>query len=250
MKLSLILETVEDQIDHISQRDKLPTSEIVNICKQAHPRYWKWVLIQWYKDNIRLPEDNHRVNETLRNFDTVKSRLRVKDINKYSKLSEIEKVVNPLLGIKSSNKVVDINLPGVEVVDVNGPFTTVKVSNVDSLMDLGEGTKWCTRRSYPECQAGHYLDMHGFVFIILQDGRPVIQYTPDFDQVMDVNNDPVVDEKLLSLIPKPSFDSGARTLYSYALKVIKGRWPEAEPYIMRNPERAYCYNAFVNGFLK
>ena len=29
--------------------------------------------------------------------------------------------------------------------------------------------------------------------------------------------------------------------YGYALNVIQGRWPEAEPYIMKDPEMAYYY---------
>jgi hypothetical protein len=37
------------------------------------------------------------------------------------------------------------------------------------------------------------------------------------------------------------------TLYRYAYNVIKGRWPEAEPYIMKDYIWAYCYALDVIG---
>jgi hypothetical protein len=35
--------------------------------------------------------------------------------------------------------------------------------------------------------------------------------------------------------------------YQYAIRVLKHRWEEAEPYIMKNPNAAFRYSKFVMG---
>ena len=37
----------------------------------------------------------------------------------------------------------------------------------------------------------------------------------------------------------------ARALYRYTHYFVKGRWPEAEPYIMKDPEQAYWYAKYI-----
>jgi len=37
----------------------------------------------------------------------------------------------------------------------------------------------------------------------------------------------------------------AKRAYQYALDIIKGRWPEAEPYIMERPKLACAYAHFI-----
>ena len=110
MKLRTIVETVQDQVSELANKHKLEPTEVTRIAKENGGKYWKWVLNQWYLNKIRLPEDGHRVKETLENFHKSKNRLQEKDINKYKSLSDIEQVVEPLLGIASSNKTVKINL--------------------------------------------------------------------------------------------------------------------------------------------
>ena len=115
------------------------------------------------------------------------------------------------------------------------------------MKDLGEGTKWCTRRSYKDCQADDYMAELGNINIIFNGDKPLVQYAPDFSQVLDVNDDEVTDERLLSLIPPPSLDSSIRTLCDYARLIIKDRWLEAEPYIMQDADWAYYYALEVIG---
>ena len=244
MKLLLVLESVQDQIEEVASDNSLSHDDVVLACKQAGGKYWKYVLRQWYEGIIRLPEDAYRVKETLANFDKVKSRLQNKDINSYKRLSDIENVVEPLLGIKTNNKICDINLPGVRIVKRDGPYVIVRVDDPESLAELGEGTKWCTRASYPNCMAEQYIDDYGHMYIILLNERPIVQYTPIYDEIKDINNDWINNTnatKLLSLIPPPPIDSDAKTLFTYAAFVMMQRWPEAEPRIMKDPASARWY---------
>ena len=53
------------------------------------------------------------------------------------------------------------------------------------------------------------------------------------------------DIDICELIEKMNGDGIARALYYYALFTIKGRWPEAEPYIKKDSHWAYCYAKYV-----
>jgi hypothetical protein len=247
MKLSLInsiliLETVQDQIQSISDKSGLSVEGVSELVKKTGLKHWKWVLNQWYKGSINLPLDSEKINELIVGFEKVKSKLDIKDINQYKSVDELESSVKPLLNVKSSKKKRAYeNLEGVEVVDRNGPYVVLKVSDIDSLATLGIGTKWCTRGDHPRCKSEEYIKDYGHIFVVLQNGRPVIQYTPDYEEISDIDNENVEDPKLLSLLLEPDPDDNIHMVYTYINKVLKSRWPEAEPYIMKEPALAFRY---------
>jgi hypothetical protein len=248
MKLSsinsvLVLETVQDQIQSIADKSGLSVEEVSELVRKVGLKQWKWVLNQWHKGSINLPPDSEKVNELIVNFEKVKSKLDIKDINQYKSVEELKSSVEPLLDIKSSKKKREYeNLEGVEIVSRKGPYVVLKVSNADSLAALGIGTKWCTRDDHPECRSEQYIGRYGHIFVVLQNGRPVMQYTSDYNEIMDISNYLVEDPGMLSLIPKPEINENSTDIiYNYAYKVLRDRWPEAEPYIAKNPAVAYRY---------
>jgi hypothetical protein len=253
MKLRMIIETVQDQLTTLAGRHGISPEEVRSVCRRAGgKKCWKWVLNQWYDGKISFPEDREAVTTALSNFEEVFSRLPAdkNDIMQYQSLKEVEEIVNPLVGIVSSKKKHKFEgLKGVKVVNENGPYVTVMVTDPESLGALGEGTKWCTRNSFHDCQKYDYIDRYGHIFIVFQNGRPVMQYTPDYGAIRDVDHKNVTDKELLFLIPPPELKEGnAKALYRYALKIMKGeRWPEAEPYIMKDPEWAFWYAHNVMG---
>lgn len=187
MKLFLIAETVEDQIKNLSIKLKKNPDFITKIVKRIGGRYWKWVLNQWDKRLIRLPEDDYRVIETLKNFEINKKYLTNKDINTYKTINSLEEAIEAAHTTKKELDAVNISRDGVAVVNRYKEYTVIKISDSEALKDLGEGTKWCTRRSYPNCMAEDYLRDYGYINMVLKDSRPFIQYTPDLSQVMSVN---------------------------------------------------------------
>ena len=244
-KFKIISESVADQLETLAKQHGQTIQQIQQQLKKISNKYWKWILLQWYQNKIRLPEDEARVKQTLNNFVQSLSRIpsNKKDINQYKTLSQIEQTVEPLLTTVQSSTKTHANIdsmPGTTLVNKKGPYEIYSITNPDTLAKLGEGTKWCTRESYKPCQAENYIKQHGKIFTIFQNGRPVAQYTPDFEQVMDINDDELTDQKLLSLIPPPSvYDLKAAC--GYAVNIIKGRWPEAEEYIKKDPLSAYVY---------
>jgi hypothetical protein len=249
MKLSVILETVQDQIETISQRLSIEPDDVIQIARRASNKHWKFVLNQWFQNKIRLPEDSRRVKEALTSFEKYRKSLLLKDINQYKTISKIEKAVNAATGKVEEQFTTNLNRPGVEIVNKfhlqYDHFTTVKVSDAEALKDLGEGTKWCTRRSYPDCAAENYLQEYGYIFIIFYNNKPFIQFTPDYTQIMDIYDDPIdvsksdldvgLIESLRPINPTP------RQAVNFSDIVLQGRWPEAEPIIMQDPESAYKY---------
>lgn len=248
MRLSLILESPQQQAEQLSQRLGLSAEEVVIQCNQVSKKYWKWVLQQWYNNKINLPDDSAQIQDILGKFAIVSRRLlpSQKDVNQYQSLEEIQQVVEDVKGVVASSKTHDLSKyigDGVKVIQKKGLYVTLAIYDVEALKELGEGTRWCTKGSYPECKAQDYIDAFGKVFTVFHNGRPFIQYTPDLNQVKDFNNVDVKDHKLLSYLI-PDFKDPLVCRY-YAQNVLEERWPEVEPYMMKYPQLAYEYTYYV-----
>jgi len=278
MKLTLITEN-NQILQQTAEKLNISIDELNKLLTDADPtgrKYKLFILKLLNKNDIRLPEDNYRIKETLNNFQKYQRNLAIKDILKYNSLHELETVLEPVVGSISKrqggNNLNPSKLPGVELInqtdtnnnvvnnyldpnwdanaewswdgfvqDTVNNYKTYKVTDVESLKDIGEGTKWCTRRSYPDCQAEYYIEQYGWIGVIYKDGKPFVQFTPDYDQVMDVNDRAIDNKTIIDLVPKPGLDSNPIDLYHYAKKFIKDRWPEAEPFILQDDHTAFKY---------
>lgn len=221
MKLNhLLLETVQDQLSKLSAKYDISSEILASYLRSVAGPYWKWLLTRAYNDDIELRDltgmsddlAHQELKDVFDQFAEVYHRLPERDINQYKTFEDLKTAIAPYLGIKSSKKTHKIaSLPGVEIVRKDNPYITVRVTDVDSLKTLGEGTTWCTREGYGGESAQGYLDRFGELFIVLQNGRPVMQYTPDYSQIKDINNVTIeytggsdtTAAKLLDLIPLP-----------------------------------------------
>ena len=217
--------------------------------------------------NIILPEDGARVKDALSNFQVMQGRLANKDINKYQTLNELEDALSKIegTGSKRSGKL-QVNpksLPGVQLVDSNGNSKLYSIvgslgagsgSGATSLARLGIGTKWCTRSDYTDCQANAYISHFGKMFIIVEDNKPIIQFTPDFSQVMDADNSKVPPDVFIKATHtftnfKDLTISNPDMAYGYAKHIIKGPWPEGEETIREDADLADKYYNGQKGWL-
>ncbi len=194
MKLSLISENIEDFIPTIVKRENITPQQALNNILACYPSGAKgkeadFIAKLWANNKIRLPEDTSRAIEAITNFKKYKPRLVIKDINQYKTITEIETAVEPYTGTSSKSSgglgFNPLSLPGTRLINSDGPFIVVRVTDVESLKDLGEGTKWCTRRSFKECAADNYMKELGSVYIIFNGDKPLVQYSPDYEQVLD-----------------------------------------------------------------
>lgn len=145
-------------------------------------------------------EDTPRLINALRSFSNLKIRDNIpleKDINKYKDLNQLETEISKFTGTGSKSggylQYNPLSLPGVQQVKALKDGTQMfKISNADSLAKLGLGTKWCTREDYGSSNmSSRYISQYGFLYLLTKDGKPVIQMTPDLNQVMNVNDEQV-----------------------------------------------------------
>lgn len=242
------------QIQKVSKQIDMPEEELVQNLVNIDPsgKYTQWVLKQIRFKNVRIPEDNYRINQVLQNFTNVKQRLENKDINAYKRIHDLESALRPILGTGSKREgAFQVNpeeLPGVVVANRHNKYTLYLVNDPESLKEMGEGTEWCTRRSYPDCAAESYLAEQPFIGIIAFENKPTVQFTPDFDQVMDVHDDdmslheftplllPVYDDMVKMMVEGNKDDVSdeyviADAYYQFARSVLHRRWPEKEEFV-------------------
>jgi hypothetical protein len=98
---------------------------------------------------------------------------------------------------------------GVKKVGSTGAFTVYMVSDVDALAQIGEGTSWCTRASYPAgSRAAHYIEQHGWLYVVLKGNKPFMQICSNLTEPMNVRNQsaPIPPEIFKIILPssKPS----------------------------------------------
>jgi hypothetical protein len=259
MKLSLLTES-----DVLNRGKKLlgdvPSADkIIQTLLEADPtrnkKYLPW-LIKQYKNSkikidkikgptnpqLRLPEDAPKLQEALGLLEKHRTGINVFDFDWYSlddKLDEFRVSKGSLTSHGS--------YPGAEIVKTRGPYTLIRVPRLDGTNDeqkitalkkLGLGTKWCTREDYPDSQAEEYLNQTD-VYVILKDGKPYLQFDYSSNQAMNVKDQPAL-KNLGKTFPE-MVSQNSSLAYIYARDVIHGRWPEAEPNIMKDPESAYWY---------
>jgi hypothetical protein len=148
-----------------------------------------WILKQVGNKAIILPDDAHAINELLRRFVEQKrvGRLPEPDLNKHTvdsardmldQLGDVESKRQGGLGFDPSKK------PGVKVYASSGPYVILRSTNAESLAEIGEGSIWCTRKSYGSgSMAPSYLNRFGAIYTIFKDGKQLAQYTPNYAEV-------------------------------------------------------------------
>lgn len=77
---------------------------------------------------------------------------------------------NPLLRVKNP-----LSLPGVSLVQKKGPLKVFVITDPDSLREMGEGSRWCTRKSFGGTNAENYLT-HSPQAIATYNNRLVFQF--------------------------------------------------------------------------
>ena len=218
-------------------------------------KYTGWVLRQYKKEAIRVPEDNENIAKNLAKFHKVKGKLENKDLNSYTP-GGLAKALEPH-GEESKRQTRKLGrkgklvLPpdGAELVIEKGKYKAVKITTVKAATTLSSGTEWCTANPVP---AKEYLD-DGPLYIIYVGGKRtyLVHYeTGQFKDHYDDEVDPKLKFELVDLL-EPATGKSQRTdprlALAYAQDIIKGRWPEGEPVILKSAARAVQYASRIIG---
>jgi hypothetical protein len=251
------------------------TDQEINLASQVdNDKFLEWVLKNYKKKLIQLPEDGAKLREQLTWFSKMKNSPKFKekyspDINQYTPSTLYEAFSSKeTSGLQSENqKDKEIINKGSKIVYNQDGVLVYEVHEPKALMLLSSNTNWCTAH---EEYAKKYLKK-GPNYVVYKEGKPYCQYDPGTRQLMnpedvsmktdagrfgEVVSDPILLE-LAKVIPAfskvKSISSFSVDKFRNALKrgdprelvkicVMKGkRWPEAEPYIMRDAIMAVVY---------
>lgn len=186
-----------------SEEEKITAETVIEWVNEADPternKYDTFILRQIKYGNVQFPEDIPQVNADLTEFINYINSGNLEegegDINSYERVGDLREKLDELQGTDKKSKLqLNTNLPGVKLYRQEKPFKIFEVTNPDSLAKLGNGTRWCTREEYPECQAERYIERYDKIYVITMNGKLIGQYTPDYSETMNVNDQPLFDD--------------------------------------------------------
>jgi len=201
-------------------------------------------------------EDVSRIRDDLEKFYQIQNKLEQRDLNKYSYvdlMNLVDKHFNIELDTNSDTDLGD----DVEVL-YNGPLgLLVSPKTKEASCRLGSGTRWCTAAKKNN-EFGYY-NKQGPLYIWKDKSGAKYQFHFESGQFMNAQDQNIPREllmqwrethpvisKLFKKYEKEIIDSrNALTIFQYARYVIKDRWPEAEPIMMKDAYDAYLYAEMV-----
>jgi hypothetical protein len=229
--------------------------EILTILKQADPARNKqnlqWLTTQYLHGQFKLADANE-VNQYLKKFEHIKSRLDNKDINKYS-YSALKDSVDKEYNVELQDKNDDSGFFKDCNVLYNGPLGWLaSPTTKEASQRIGSGTKWCTAAQ----NDNKFKEYDAYEPIYIWRDKNGEKYQLNFShfQFKDSSDEDIPDELLteyrtthpvLSKLFKKyesRFLKDPYDAYRYAALVLKKRWPEAEAVIATNPQYARWYN--------
>lgn len=192
---TLIKEAInKDQLVSVAKRLNVADTELETWINMVDPTpgksYSVWILRGLKYKDFRF-EDIQRVRQAIHEHIRLRNANLIPDIMQFPKIDDLEQAMAPYATAGAKRQgysgVNPETLPGVTVIERRPDVTFFRVTNPESLAKMGEGTKWCTRLSYGNdvSMAKRYIQGQGSIIVGYKDGKPFVQYNPDFSQVMD-----------------------------------------------------------------
>lgn len=213
-QLAAVVKALNHQRDETRGEDvaEITPETVTRWVDEADPskrnKYSSFILRQLKYGNVIFPEDISQVRADLAEFINYINAGGLEegegDINSYERISDLRKKLDELqkrTGDDSDKGVgsklqFNPNMPGIKLFKKDGELKVWEVTDEDALAQIGKGTKWCTREDAPGgCQAEYYLKQHGKIYVITDAGKVIAQYTPDYSQVLNINDAPLFDDE-------------------------------------------------------
>jgi hypothetical protein len=217
--------------------------------------YVQWMLNSYLKGDIKS-EDIYKSLGDLAVFDKFKNKLDIKDIYKYTpkSLYQAVKDIDPESAASKRQEKQQIKTEGADVVMKGPDCTILKLKTKEAACYYGMQTRWCTAATDAENMFDYYNSQGPLYVAMCDDGRK-FQFHVESMQFMDEqDNDinvkdirtqyPTIDNFFKNVV-EPEVMKEPVGAGSYAIEVMKERWPEAEPIIMKEPHSAYTYAVYI-----
>ena len=249
MKLSrILLETIIKRLQPLLDRK---ASEL-NVAKEnlasaienisENPNVQQWLLSNFTADDVHKVTE---IKDAIAGFERDKERLANKNLASYSidELLQLFRIDDDVLSkYPSADFRVDdpLALEGVEVFEGSGPMVAFIVSDAESLKEMGEGSKWCTRGSFPDCRAEIYIRDNGPQIVVVYNGRLIAQFSSDLEQIKNQENRSIKLSDLVQMglsvekLFELELGRNADTLsYAFNVFIAYGGGPDVIPHILK-----------------
>lgn len=252
VKLTIIFEGLDEKlpilIKHYQEltpeQAKTKILQLAEYDPTPNKQYLPWIIKQDKTKTCNYPEDGENTKELLTKFNKTKHKLDIKDINKYT-YPQLAKTINDYNIIEQQ---IPIYTGTTKIYDKDNQ-TILKITDPKSLSKYSENTEWCTKA---RSTAMDYLSK-GALYVVYRDNVKYVLIDFPSNQCQDIYNQEVNFEDKEMLYRLVS-DLDGLVLYSFYDFVMQWcgmygrRWPEAEPYIMRDPKSAIYYaRDFIKG---
>jgi hypothetical protein len=260
----IILAASAKKLELLAKKYPNVTPEMWDMAVKADPAKGKsleWIARQLTAGEIILPEDSPGLRTVLQTFYKVKRSPNTvrqyginPDISQHTihTLNELDDTVKGKF--QKSSLMTDV--PDAEKVYDDGTYAVLKPTTVQAACTLSDSTHWCTINKNT---AENYLSS-GMLLVWFRNGEKFAQSDGN-GQFMDIKNSRFTQDATIGKIYYELYGHLPNNLAervpeietiiaqdplaqaNYAIKVIKGRWPEAEPNIIKHPLAAVTYAA-------
>jgi hypothetical protein len=159
----------------------LSAKDIIQYVSDNTHKKYIIAIMKWYVNSEFRLEDCERIKGDIDVYVKHKSKLAIKDLNKYENLGDFYRAIQPFENVLSTNEQekVDKETGTTKLWDLEH-FKVYEVSSFEAAAYYGRGTKWCTTNKE---QCDHYLK-DGPLFIIMA-GERKFQLHYESGQFMD-----------------------------------------------------------------
>lgn len=164
-----------------------PPIDIVNQLARAGSKYIQWIAKQYVAGQFKM-EDVSRLQQDLSEFDRVKNRLQVKDINQYKNLPQLYAALKPFeeVDVVSKNQAAKaVKEDGADKIFEDGDAVVYRLKTQEAACILGRGTKWCTASTKGDNYFDHYNKQGPMFVVITKPDGEKYQIHFESEQFMD-----------------------------------------------------------------
>lgn len=147
-----------------------------NLSSQINKKasYTQWLAQLATKDDITMGEDDSKIVETLKVYDSAKNKKdfpdELKNVFNFKSFNNFYSRVAPYLGIKSvREKREESEMEGVELIYNQDGIQVYKITNIETSVKLCKGTNWCVKD--PK-YAANYLN-EGPLYLFIKNGMKI-----------------------------------------------------------------------------
>ena len=258
----ITLQKMAKQLQGISATTELDPADVLAQLEAIDPtknkQYVPWLVKQLAANQFRL-EDRPRINKLLTDFLSIKNRLpqEQRDLGRLT-LHQLDDIVDQAMSVDLATDKQQAPatgtfpvVPGSKVL-YNGPLGQLAIPETEEAScELGRGTKWCTA-AQEDNMFSHYSKEAPLYVWRDKNGEKYQFHFGEEAQLMDSRDRPLSKGQIAAFRKHPVLSKMFKmaetaviaepaSAASYAATVIHGRWPEAEPVIMKNAWAILAY---------